>query len=414
MTDLALGRRLMDRLEALAAFSDDASSLTRLYLSPSHQRATDALADWMRAAGLAVRLDAVGTLIGRYEGTTTNAPALLIGSHIDTVRQAGKYDGALGVLAALAAVEELGRLGVRLPFAIEVIAFGDEEGMRFPSTLRGSRALAGTLDAAALDERDTDGISVRDALQAFGADPSRLSEAAIRPGNALAFIEVHIEQGPVLERMSQPVGVVTAINGARRFSVVVEGTAGHAGTSPMTMRRDSLAAAAEMILAIERCAAETRDIVATVGVIEAKPGATNVIPGETRFTIDARAPDDAARDAVIGHIEIAIEGIAARRGLVACMTQTHSAPATACDAKLIADLASAVRADGHEPVHLSSGAGHDAMAMAALCPVAMLFVRCAGGISHHPAEAISLNDADAAMRVLLQFLRTCSPAKPNG
>ena len=384
MADLALGRRLMDRLDALARFSDAADGLTRLYLSPSHKRAADALAGWMREAGLDVRLDAVGTLIGRYEGAARGMPALLVGSHIDTVRQAGKYDGTLGVLAALTAVEVLSQAGERLPFAIEVVAFGDEEGVRFPSTLRGSRTLAGTLDAATLDECDATGTSVRKGLIAFDADPTRLAEAAYPRGAALGFVELHIEQGPVLERMSQPVGVVTAINGARRLGVVVQGTAGHAGTSPMNMRRDGLAAAAEMILSVERIAAETRDVVATVGVIEARPGAVNVIPGETRFTIDARAPEDAARDAVVELI----------------------GPATACDAKLIAALDVAARAAGHEPVHLPSGAGHDAMAMAALCPVAMLFVRCAGGISHHPAESISLEDADASMRVLLHFLRT--------
>ncbi len=405
MSDLALGRRLMDRLEALARFSDDADGLERLYLSSSHKRAADALAGWMREAGLDVRLDAVGTLVGRYEGAAPGVPALLVGSHIDTVRQAGKYDGALGVLAALTAVEALAQSGERLPFAIEVVAFGDEEGVRFPSTLRGSRALAGTLDAATLDERDASGTSVRDALIAFGADPDRLAEAAYPRDAALGFVELHIEQGPVLERMSQPVGVVTAINGARRLSVVVQGTAGHAGTSPMNMRRDSLAAAAEMILSVERIAAEVRDVVATVGVVDVRPGAVNVIPGETRFTIDARAPDDAARDAVVERITTAIEGIAARRGLAVHISQTHAAPATVCDPTLIAALDAAARAVGHQPVHLPSGAGHDAMAMAALCPVAMLFVRCAGGVSHHPAESISLKDADAAMRVLLHFLR---------
>jgi allantoate deiminase len=409
MSDLALGRRLMDRLEALARFSDDADGLTRLYLSPSHKRAAGALAGWMREVDLDVRLDAVGTLIGRYEGATAGDPALLVGSHIDTVRHAGKYDGALGVLAALTAVEALSRSGERLPFAIEVVAFGDEEGVRFPSTLRGSRALAGTLDAATLDERDADGVSVREALIAFGADPTRLAEAAAPTGATLGFVEIHIEQGPVLERTSQPMGIVTGISGARRLSVVVQGMAGHAGTSPMAMRRDSLAAAAEMVLSVERIAAETSNVVATVGVIEARPGAVNVIPGETRFTIDARAPDDAARDAAVDRIVRAIEGIAARRGLVARISQTHSAPATACDGKLIAALDAATRAAGYEPLLLPSGAGHDAMAMASCCPAAMLFVRCAGGISHHPAEAISLEDADATMRVLLHFLRTYKP-----
>lgn len=403
MSDLSLGRRLMDRLEALARFTDDPDGLTRLYLSPSHRRAADALSGWMRDAGMDVRMDGLGTLIGHYAGSANNDRTLVIGSHIDTVRNAGKYDGALGVLAAVTAVEVLAQEGRRLPVAIDVVAFGDEEGIRFPSTLRSSRGLAGTLDPAALDERDALGISVREALDGFGCDPTRY--AAYPRETTLGFIEVHIEQGPVLERAGRSVGVVTAINGAQRLSVAVQGHAGHAGTSPMAMRRDSLTAAAEMILAVERIAKETRDVVATVGVIDALPGAVNVIPGETRFTIDARAPVDTARDEAVDAIERAIEGIAARRGLKVRIDTTHRAPATACNAQLIEALDASARAAGHEPLHLPSGAGHDAMAMAALCPVAMLFVRCAGGISHHPAEAITLEDADAAMRVLMQFLR---------
>ena len=405
MTDLALGRRLIDRLEALARFSDDADGLTRLYLSPSHKRAAQALTGWMREAGLDVRMDAVGTVIGRYDGVAGDNRALLIGSHIDTVRNAGKYDGALGVLAALTAVEAFSRAGERLSFAIDVVAFGDEEGVRFPSTLRGSRAISGTLDPATFDERDADGVSVREALVAFGCEPARLAEAAITRDAALGFLEIHIEQGPVLERADQPVGVVTAINGARRLIVVVEGTAGHAGTVPMAMRRDSLAAAAEMVLAVECIAIAAPDLVATVGVIDARPGAVNVIPGETQFTVDGRAPDDVRRDDAVSRIEAAIEGIAARRGLSAKVETTHCAPATTCDAKLITALDVAARRAGHKPIHLPSGAGHDAMAMAALCPVGMLFVRCAGGVSHHPAEAITVEDADAAMRVLMEFLR---------
>lgn len=405
MSDLALGRRLMDRLEALARFTDDAEGISRLYLSPSHKRAADAVAGWMRDAGMAVRMDALGTIVGRYAGSAENSRSLVVGSHIDTVRNAGKYDGALGVLAAVTAIEALAERGERLPVAVDVVAFGDEEGIRFASTLRGSRALAGTLDPATLDERDAAGTSVREALAAFSCEPARVEDAAFPRGSALAFLEVHIEQGPVLERAGRPVGIVTAINGARRLSVAVQGQAGHAGTSPMVMRRDSLAAAAEMILAVERIAKETRDVVATVGVIEALPGAVNVIPGETRFTIDARAPVDFARDAVVDGIEAAIEGIAARRGLKVRIDTSHRAPATTCDAHLIAALAASARSAGYEPLHLPSGAGHDAMAMASLCPVAMLFVRCAGGISHHPAEAITIEDADAAMRVLVHFLR---------
>jgi allantoate deiminase len=409
MPDLALGRRLMERLEALARFSDEPDALTRLYLSPAHKRAADVLAGWMLEAGMSVHMDALGTLIGRYDARSADAPALLIGSHIDTVCNAGKYDGSLGVLAALTAVETLARAGERLPYAIQMVAFGDEEGVRFPSTLRGSRALAGTIEPASLDERDSDGISVREALVAFGCDPARFADAKLKRDATLGFIELHIEQGPVLERADQPVGIVTAINGARRLKVVVDGRAGHAGTVPMAMRRDSLAAAAEMVLAVERLAKETEDVVATVGVINAHPGAVNVIPGQTAFTIDVRAPNDARRDAICDSIEKAIEGIAARRGLAAHTETSHRAPATACDTALIAVLTEAVVRSGYTPLMLPSGAGHDAMAMATLCPVAMLFVRCAGGVSHHPAEAITVEDADAAMRVLLDFLRRYKP-----
>lgn len=409
MADLALGRRLMERLEALARFSDDADALTRLYLSPAHKRAADTLSQWMRDAGMAVHMDALGTVVGRYEGASATAPALVIGSHIDTVRNAGKYDGALGVLSALIAVETLAAAGERLPYAIQVVAFGDEEGVRFPSTLRGSRALAGTIEAASLDERDGAGVSVREELVAFGCDPARIADAMLNRAATLGFVEVHIEQGPVLERADQPVGIVTAINGARRLKVVVDGRAGHAGTVPMTMRRDSLAAAAEMVLAVERLAKATADVVATVGVINAHPGAVNVIPGQTTFTIDVRSADDARRDAVCAGIEQAIDGIAARRGLAAHSETTHRAPATACDAALIAALTDAAVRSGYAPPLLPSGAGHDTMAMAALCPVAMLFVRCAGGVSHHPAESITLKDADAAMHVLLDFLRAYKP-----
>jgi allantoate deiminase len=405
MSDLMLGRRLMDRLEALARFTDDAEELTRLYLSVSHRQAADAVAGWMRDAGMDVRMDAVGTVIGRYAGSADNERSLIVGSHIDTVRNAGKYDGSLGVLSAITAVEALARQGERLPFGIDVVAFGDEEGIRFPSTLRGSRALAGTLSPGSLDERDGAGTSVREALVAFGCDPARVERAAMPRGSALAFVEVHIEQGPVLERADQAVGVVTAINGARRLKVAVEGRAGHAGTVPMALRRDSLAAAAEMVLAVERIAMATADVVATVGVIEAHPGAVNVIPGQTRFTVDVRSPSDARRDAVCDDIERAFACIAARRGVAAAVETTHRAPATTCDPALIAALTRAAAQAGGTPVHLPSGAGHDAMAMASLCPVAILFVRCAGGISHHPAEAITLEDADAAVRVLMNFLR---------
>jgi allantoate deiminase len=409
MNDLALGHRLMQRLDALALHSDEPGRLTRLYLSPAHKSAIEELSGWMRAAGMQVRVDPLATVIGRYEGQEPGAPAVLIGSHIDTVRNAGKYDGALGVLAGLVAVEELARRGERFPFAIEVLAFGDEEGVRFPSTLSGSRAIAGTFDPSVLSGKDEAGVTLRDALTAFGCSVDRIGDAAMPANAVLAYVEAHIEQGPVLETLDLPVGVVTAINGACRLAVTVMGEAGHAGTVPMTMRKDSLTAAAEMVLAVERAGRAHEGIVATVGLIEARLGAVNVIPGETSFTVDARAGTDALRDQCVAEIRSAIDAIAARRRVKATIRVTHLAPAAPCSPALIADLTEAVRRAGLQPTELPSGAGHDAMAIAALCDVGMLFVRCKGGISHNPAESITVEDADACLRVLLEFLRGFKP-----
>lgn len=410
MSDLALGQRLMEKLDALARHSDEPGRLTRLYLSPAHKRAMETVWGWMQGAAMQVRVDPLATVIGRYGGQEPGAPAILIGSHIDTVRNAGKYDGSLGVLAGLVAVEELARRGERLPFAIEVLAFGDEEGVRFLSTLSGSRAIAGTFDPASLSEKDEAGVTLRDALTKFGCAPDRAGEAAMPAASALAYIEAHIEQGPVLEALNLPVGVVTAINGACRLAVTVTGEAGHAGTVPMTMRRDSLAAAAEMVLAVERAGRARDGVVATVGVIEARPGVVNVISGETTFTVDARAGSDELRDRCVAEIRTSIEEIAARRGVEATIRVTHLAPATPCSPALIAALLDAARRAGLRTTELPSGAGHDAMAVASLCDVGMLFVRCKGGISHNPAESITVEDADACVRVLLEFLRGFQPA----
>jgi hydantoinase/carbamoylase family amidase len=407
----AFGTVLMRRLDELARFSSERDALTRLYLSPEHKAAALQVLAWMSEAGMTAAIDPVGNVVGRYEGHTPDLPALLLGSHIDTVRNAGKYDGNLGVLASIAAVAELHRASEHLPFAIEVIAFGDEEGVRFPVTLTGSRAVAGTLDPAALDAEDADGISVREALQQFGCHPFHIPDVPRRSQDVLGYVEVHIEQGPVLEAEDLPVGVVTAINGASRFKVELTGMAGHAGTVPMSLRKDALAAAAEMILAVERCGAETSELVATVGRIEALPGAANVIPGAARFTIDVRAPADAERIAAIHRIEREFQAIAARRGVGIDTTCTYEEAAAACAPWLIEQLEAAVSRAGIRPLRLPSGAGHDGLAMSALCPIGMLFVRCSGGISHNPAESITAEDADVAVRVLLDFLRHLQPAE---
>ncbi|MBI5910520.1 MAG: allantoate amidohydrolase [Betaproteobacteria bacterium] len=410
MSDERLGRRVMERLDALARHSDEPGKLTRLYLSAAHKTAAEELAGWMREAGLTVSIDALGTVVGRYESAIPGAPALLFGSHIDTVRDAGRYDGALGVIAGLVAVEELAKRHEKFPFAIEVVAFGDEEGVRFPTTLTSSRALAGNFDPAVLDACDAEGVSLRKALIAFGCDPAAIASVAKSREQVLAYVEVHIEQGPVLESSNLPVGVVTAINGVRRLTVAVTGEAGHAGTVPMRLRRDALAAAAEMVLAVERIANSLSNIMATIGRMEVFPCAVNVIPGSVQFTIDVRSPDDMHRDAATEEITRSIRKIAADRRVELSISTTHEAPATACSPVMIDALSRAIKNLGYATRLLPSGAGHDAMAIAKLCPVGMLFVRCAGGISHNPKEAISLQDADICVRILLEFLCNFKPA----
>jgi allantoate deiminase len=409
------GITVMERLDELAHFSSEPNALTRLYLSPQHKAAALQVQMWMDGAGLSSHIDAVGNVVGRYEGVKPGLPTLLLGSHIDTVRDAGKYDGNLGVVTAIQGVAALNDRDERLPFAIEIIAFGDEEGVRFPVTLTGSRALAGMLDPAALDAEDADGISIRKALQEFGCNPLKIPEVARRKDEVLGYLEVHIEQGPVLEAENIPVGIVTAIAGASRFQIEVKGVAGHAGTVPMHLRHDALTAAAEMVLAIERIGLETSDLVATVGKIEAIPGAVNVIPSAARFTLDIRSATDRVRGASIAKLERELASIAERRGARLSLIKSYDAGAATCAPWLIEQLEAAVSNAGARPLRLVSGAGHDGLAMGALCPIGMLFVRCKGGISHNPAEAITAEDVDVAVRVLIEFLhRFQSPASAKG
>jgi allantoate deiminase len=402
-TDLAAGRRLMARLAAFADFSDEPRRLTRLFLSEAHRRAAQAFIAWCSEAGLQAKIDAAGNVVARYEGRRAGAPALLLGSHIDTVRDAGSYDGNYGALAALSVVEALKARDERLDHAVEIVAFGDEEGVRFRTTLSGSRALAGNYPEDVLDQKDAQGVLMRDALLAFGGDPDRA--ASLRRPDVVAFVEAHIEQGPTLEAEGLPLGVVTAINGATRLEVVVDGVAGHAGATPMNLRRDALAAAAEIMLAVEERACREPDLVATVGRLEAWPGATNVIPGHVQFSIDLRAPSDANRAAALADVEARIFTIAAMRRVRASIAKSHEAVAYACDPNIVAGLAQAVEAVGVPPRLLPSGAGHDTMAMGALCPAGMLFVRCKDGVSHNPLESITVEDCAIGLRALTQFVR---------
>jgi allantoate deiminase len=405
----SLGAAVMARLDDLARFSADADGLTRLYLTPAHAGAARQVAAWMEEAGMTTRLDAAATVVGRYEAAVPGAPTLLLGSHIDTVRNAGRYDGNLGVVTAIAAVEELHRLGERLPFAVEVLAFGDEEGVRFPVTLTGSRALAGLVRPDALDARDRDGVGLAQALREFGGDPDGVAGLARDPATVLGYLEVHIEQGPVLEDADLAVGIVTAIAGASRLVVTVEGRAGHAGTVPMSLRQDALAAAAEMVLAIEAEAKGTPDLVATVGQIEVPRGAVNVIPALTRFSLDLRSPSDAVRHASLARLHAAFAAIAEHRGVRVSAQSSYDEPAAACAPGLMAALAEGIARLGLRPLHLPSGAGHDGLALAGLCPIGMIFVRCAGGLSHSPAESVTEADVDVATRLLVDVLRRLRP-----
>ncbi len=401
------GARAMARcdLMGIGPYSEMEGQLVRRFLTPAHHAALETLTSWMREAGMSIRMDAAANLIGRYEGETPDAPALIIGSHIDTVRNGGRYDGALGVMLGVDVVEALSLAGRRRPFAIEVIAFGDEEGSRFPASMTCSRAVAGTVDAAVLETRDAEGVSLAQAFAAFGLPGTDLAEAARKPRDVVAFLEAHIEQGPVLEAEDLSLGVVVAIAAQTRLMVRIKGVAGHAGTTPMGLRRDPGPAAAEAILAVERiCAQGGRGLVGTVGRITALPGAFNVIPGAIEFSLDIRAETSTVRDAAVVQISREIEAIVARRNLDLVIERLQDLPESPCDPALTAHLAEAVAAVGVRPRRLQSGAGHDAMTMAALCPTAMLFLRCKGGVSHNPAEAVREDDCILAARALSAFI----------
>ncbi len=408
--DPSLGQEIVRRIDALSAISETPDHLTRIFLTPEHRAAADLLLSWMREAGMRTHLDAIGNVCGRYEGDRPGLPCLMLGSHYDTVRDAGKWDGPLGLITAISCVGAMHKRGQRLPFAIEVIGFADEEGVRFASTLLGSRAVAGTFDESVLGAKDRQGISMREALSQFGLDPGRIGAAARSRSELHGYVELHIEQGPVLECESLPVGVVTAISGATRLAASLTGMAGHAGTVPMLLRRDALAGAAECIAAIEAfCRTDEGGLVGTVGYIHAMPGATNVIPGQVSFTIDIRSASDAHRKLAVADIVRQIETIARRRKLLLQVDVTHDNRTVPCAPWLRRQVADAIAGEGYRVFELPSGAGHDGMAMIDVADVAMVFVRCRGGISHHPDEHTDTSDADAGARVLLRLIENFRP-----
>ena len=406
---MRFGHEIMARAETLGAITERPGMLARSYLTPEHRRAGEQIRAWMREAGMHADFDALGNVVGRYEGSDPGAPVVLTGSHMDTVIDAGKYDGMFGVLAPVACVAELHRQGRRLPFPIEVIAFGDEEGVRFGTSMMGSKALAGKFDMAVLDGKDSGGTTLREALGAFGCDTSAIPALARAPANVRVFVETHIEQGPVLLQEELPVGVVTAIAGATRARVTLEGEEGHAGTVPMALRRDALAAACEMVHGLEAyCRATETRVVGTVGKLAIpNGGAINVIPGRVEFTVDIRSGDNTQRCEAVGAIEAAFREIAKVRGVAIGWTQLLELGAAPCDAAEQERLAAAIRAHGIAVRRLPSGAGHDAMQFAGVVPIAMLFVRCGnGGISHSPRETLAAGDAEIAATVLLSYLES--------
>jgi allantoate deiminase len=392
---------VVGRCQKLARFSEDPSSTRRTFLSPAMHDCHKEIAGWMTALGAQVRIDGAGNFRGFYAGAESKAPRLLLGSHLDTVPNAGAYDGVLGVVLAVALLEALD--GRHLPFGIEIVGFSEEEGVRFGTPFIGSRALTGRLDEKLLALKDLRGVSVRSAIEEFGLNPREITRAALGE-DILGYLEFHIEQGPVLGAMKRPLGVVDAIAGQSRLEFAFVGRANHAGTTPMHLRYDAIAGAAEWIAAVEREANKVPGLVATVGAIEAKPGATNVIAGEARLTLDARHGLDEVRIRAVEALIREAEEIAKRRGLSVSQKVLLSQSAVAMDPVLIHEIEQAIRKAGCEPYHMVSGAGHDAMILAEKVPAAMIFLRTPGGISHDPAESVAIEDVAKAFECGMHLL----------
>jgi allantoate deiminase len=408
-TDIdAIGARAEIMVNSLGTISAEPDQLVRLFLTPEHRRAANRVADWMREAGLAVSEDALGTVRGHLPGTS--AKRLLIGSHIDTVINAGMYDGPFGVIAGILAAGHFARTRQSPPFGIDVLAFGDEEGSRFPATLSSSSACAGIFKPENLKLADRDGVTLADAIAAYGKDPADIPAAAYARDEVAGYVEVHIEQGPVLEARNLPLGVVNAIIGQTYLNIEFLGEAGHAGTVPMMLRRDALAGAAEAVLLGETLARDTKgEVVATVGRIAVAPGATNVIPANVVVIFDIRSGSEAARARLADALRSGVRAIADRRHLGLTITSTREVATTPCDPAIQDRLGDSLHALGIEPLRLGSGAGHDGQAMAKLCPIGMLFVRCRGGISHNPMEYASPRDLGLAIAALIGFIKRFDP-----
>ena len=404
------GNLIMEQAEILAELSDDEEGLTCAYLGTAHCATAEQLAQWMREAGMQVNVDALGNVVGRHLSDDPAAKTLLTGSHYDTVRNGGKYDGREGILLAIGVVRHLRASGRKLPFHLEVIAFSEEEGVRFKSTFLGSSAVAGCFDMATLTQTDADGVTLREALEAAGQDIDAIAAIARDPRQLLGYVEIHIEQGPVLLTRGLPVGIVTSIAGSCRYQVDLRGTASHAGTTPMSMRRDAAAAAAQIILYVEQRCNGHDALVGTVGQLHVPGGSVNVIPGACQFSLDIRAADDTVRDAAVADILREITVVCEARRIDASIRELLKAPAAPCASWLMQQLSAATERAGVPAFQLPSGAGHDAMLMARVTAVAMLFTRCGnGGISHNPLETMTADDADLSARIFLDFLLNFHP-----
>ena len=404
----AIGATIMEWAEEIGAWSEDDGALTCTYMTDAHRRTADQIAHWMREAGMHAHIDAVGNVVGRYLSTDPQAKTLMTGSHYDTVRNGGKYDGREGILLPIAIVKHLHEKGETLPFHFEIIGFSEEEGVRFKSTFLGSNAIIGQFDLNLLNLTDRDGVSMREVLTQAGHDVTAIPKIARDPSDLLGYVEVHIEQGPVLLNRDLPVGIVTSIAGSSRYLVNLKGVASHAGTTPMNMRKDAAAAAAEIILYVEqRCGEDQHaSLVGTVGQLQVPNGSTNVIPGACVLSLDIRAAADDVRDAAVADVLKKIEEITQRRSVDVSIEKTVSAPAAPCANWLMHQLAAATERAGVKPFELASGAGHDAMTIAKMTDVAMLFTRCGnGGISHNPLETMTADDAEVSAQILLDFLR---------
>jgi beta-ureidopropionase / N-carbamoyl-L-amino-acid hydrolase len=401
----SFGDRVLALADRLAQWSETPDGLACTYLSPAHRRVAAELRDVMQQAGLATEIDAVGNVVGRLGATDPNAPTVIVASHYDTVTNAGKFDGRLGILVALAAAEHLRSRKHALPFHLEIIGFSEEEGVRFAAPYLGSSAVAGRFDEKLLERRDAKGLRLVDVMREAGLDPAAIPALARTRNQLRAYLEIHIEQGPVLLQRDLAVGVVTGIAGDVRYHVNIIGSAGHAGTVPMTLRHDAAAAAAEIVLAVERRSQATPGLVGTVGKLNVPDGAANVIPARCELTIDIRAGDDVTRDRAAADVAAEIEAITTRRGATVTIEETMRMPAVPCSRDIVERFAAAVTRADIEPLLLPSGAGHDAVMFDRLTELGMLFVRCGnGGISHSPLETVTAEDVDVATRVLIDVL----------